>query len=633
MLENESRYMLIKERLTAVRRFLLTAVFSCSTTLGMLFALPSSAQTAEQNLDVVGTQAGISGGADLFTIIGRIINISLGFVGIILLGMLLYAGYLWMTSGGDATKIDQAKGYIRNSIIGLIIIASSFAIVNFILNQLAGGGGFGGGTGTGPAGGGGMGFPSSAGSLGGGIIETHIPTRDALNVPRNTPIVITFKEPMQIESIIKDWTEATSGTVTGLNNDTIKIYPTGARDQALTSAQARVRFTPDRQTFVIRPVELLGTQMSDTDYTVELLGGRTGLRLADGSSAFGGAFASGYRWQFQVSTVVDNTPPKVSSIIPSGGGTYAPNIVVQINFNEPVDPTAAAGAWNGTAGFTNVEVRATNAAGAETRPSGEFRISNGYRTVEFTTDLACGTNSCGSTVYCLPSDASINVTAKAPTLSDTPPQAFLSGSGYDGITDMVGNALDGNADGETQGSDGDAVAGNDNYDWSFGTRGAPNLAAPRIESTEPIAGDLVDSSNRAPDHNPIANFDSVLQSSTINTENIRLQTNESSELGDTFWWQTSNDPLTDAGAVATLTDIATKGRLTIDHRLFLPATSTAPGAAVPTYQPMIKSGVQNVYQNCFNPAASDRCAAGSRNPNCCDGRPQSGACSDLTPTP
>lgn len=599
----------------------------------MMLALPSNAQTAQQNLDVIGTQAGIGGGADLFTIIGNIINIALGFVGVILLGLLLYAGYLWMTSGGDAAKVDQAKAYIKNSIIGLVIITSSFAIVNFILSQLAGTTGLGGGTGAGPFGGGGVGFPGSAGSLGGGIIETHLPTRDALNVPRNTPIVITFKEPMQIESFIKDWTEATSGTVTGLNSDTIKIYPSGNRDQALTSAQARVRFTPDKQTFVIRPVDLLGNQMSNTDYTVELAGGRAGIRIADGSAAFGGAFASGYRWQFQVSTVVDNTPPRVSSVIPSDGGVFAPNIVVQLNFNEPIDPTAAAGAWNGSSGFTNIQVRATDAAGTESRPSGEFRISNGYRTVEFTTDLACGTNSCGSTVYCLPTDASIGVIAKAPTLSDTPPQAFLSGSGYDGITDMVGNALDGNADGDAQGSDGDAVAGNDDFSWSFGTRGAPNLAAPRIESTDPIAGDLTDSSNLAPDHNPVANFDSVLQSSTINTDNIRLQSNEPSDLADTFWWQTQNDPLTDAGAVAALTDIATKGRLTVDHRLYVPATSTAPGATVPTYQPMIRSGVQNVYQNCFNPAASDRCAAGSRNPNCCDGRPQSGACTDLTPTP
>jgi hypothetical protein len=603
------------------------------TLCAMRYAAPVFAQTSQENLDVIGTQAGISGGADLFTIIGNIINVALGFVGIVLLGLLLYAGWLWMTSEGDAKKIDSAKMMIRNAIIGLLIIVSSFAIVNFILAQLAGITGFGTGTGTGPFGGGGFGFPGSAGSLGAGVIETHLPQRDATGVPRNTPIVITFKEPIRIDSFIKDWTEATSGTVVGLNDDVIKIYPTASRDQSLTSAQARVRFTPDHKTFVIRPVDLLGNPTSNTDYTVELLGGRTGVVLEDGTAAFGGAFASGYRWQFQVSTVVDNTPPRITAVIPSDGGTFAPNIVVQINFNEPVDPTAAAGVWSGTAGFTNVEVRATPASGAEVRPSGEFKISNGYRTVEFTTDLACGTNSCGSTVYCLPTDASIAVIAHAPTLSDTPPQAFLSGSGYDGITDMVGNALDGNGDGDTQGSDADSTPGNDDYGWSFGTRGAPNLSAPRIESTDPIAGDLMDSSNLPLDSNPTADFDSVLQSSTVNSDTIELQTNEPSDMADTFWWSLSQDPLTETGAIAGVGDIATKGRLTVDHRIYSPASSTDPGAVVPTYQPMIRSGVQNVYQNCFNPAASDRCAADASDPNCCDGRAQTGACSDLTPTP
>ncbi|MCE9586621.1 Ig-like domain-containing protein [Candidatus Uhrbacteria bacterium] len=598
--------------------------------LAVASAAPVFAQGPDTaGLEAVGSAAGIAGSSDLLTIIGRIINVALGFVGILLLGLLLYAGYLWMTSGGEAAKVDQAKSYIRNAIIGLVIITSSFAIVSFILGQLAGVAGLGGG-GAGPGGGGASGFPGSAGALGAGIIETHYPQRGATGVPRNTPIVITFKEPIRPESFIKDWTEATSGTVTGLNDLAVKIYPTADRTLALTSAQASVRFTADRKTFVIRPVDFLGNPTTDTDYTVELIGGRTGIILADGTAALG---SSGYIWQFQVSTVVDNTPPRITAVIPSDGGRYAPNVVIQINFNEPIDPTAAGGLWDGTAGFTNIEVRATPAVGAEVRPSGEFRISNGYRTVEFTTDLACGTNSCGSTVYCLPRDSSIAVIAKAPTLSDTPPQAFLSGSGYDGIVDMVGNALDGNGDGDAQGSDTDSTPGNDDYGWTFGTESEPNLSAPRIESTDPIAGDLIDSSNQPLDKNPVANFDSVLQSSTVNSETVEIQSNEPSSMADTWWYSLSQDPLTDAGVVAGVGDIATKGRLTVDHRLYSPATSTGPGAVAPTYQPIIHSGVQNVYQNCFNPAASDRCTANSTEPNCCDGNSQTGACSDLIPTP
>lgn len=622
MLENGSRARSLIQRV-----FVSVALFSLS------YAMPAFAQTAlsPDNLNAVGAQSGIAGGSDLTTIIGRIIYVALSFVGIILLGLLIYAGYLWMTSGGDAAKIEQAKSYIKNAVIGLVIIVSSFAITSFILAQLAGVAGFGGGSGTAPFGNGYNSFPSHAGSLGSGIIESHLPQRNATGVPRNTPIVFTFKEPIRLNSVIKGWTETTSSTDRDLNDLAIKIYPAGFRDQALVFNKAAVRYTSDRKTFVIRPTELLGNAITDTDYVVELIGGGTGILLDDGSAAFGGTFGAGYSWPFQVSTIVDNTPPRVESVVPSDGGTFAPNVVVQMNFSEPIDPTAAGGIWDGTGGFSNVEVRSTKtspASSPEVRPSGEFRVSNGYRTVEFTTNLACGTNSCGNTIYCLPGSSATNVHIKSPTLSSPPsPQALLNaGSGYDGIVDMVGNALDGNENGTSEGP------GTDDYSWGFGTEAEPNLSAPRIESTLPPFGDDVLSSNMPMDSKPVASFDSVLQSSTVNSDTVILQTNEPESMADTFWWTLSQDPLTAAGALVVRPAIASKGRLTIDHRLYSMApTSTPIGGAVPVYQPIIKSGLQNVYQNCFNPAGpaiSTQCT-GIPSANCCNGVYGSGACPDL----
>lgn len=71
------------------------------------------------------------------TIIGNIVNIVLSFLGVLLLVYLIYAGFLWMTSGGDSKKADSAKSYIQNAIIGLIIILASFAISNFVISNLA----------------------------------------------------------------------------------------------------------------------------------------------------------------------------------------------------------------------------------------------------------------------------------------------------------------------------------------------------------------------------------------------------------------------------------------------------------------------------------------------------------------
>ena len=215
----------------------------------------------------------------------------------------------------------------------MLIIASAFAITRFILNQLRNideGIGI---SGLGP--GRGFGLPSAAGSLGGGIIENHLPARNATEVPRNTPVVITFKEPMRLSSLIRDWTDG--GTPTdpsddpdGLNDAVIKIFPTSSTvSAALRTADVRVRYTPDRKTFVLRPVNPIGSPTMEVGYTVKLLAGLSGLLREDGTPAFSGAFSSGYTWSFQVSRVMDITPPQIISVIPRSGGVYAPNIVVQ----------------------------------------------------------------------------------------------------------------------------------------------------------------------------------------------------------------------------------------------------------------------------------------------------------------
>ncbi len=85
-----------------------------------------------------------SSGEYIPAIIGNLINAVLSVIGILLLVYLIYAGFLWMTSGGEDKKAEQAKTMIKNAIIGLLIIATSFVIADFVLNamiQALGGGG------------------------------------------------------------------------------------------------------------------------------------------------------------------------------------------------------------------------------------------------------------------------------------------------------------------------------------------------------------------------------------------------------------------------------------------------------------------------------------------------------------
>lgn len=85
---------------------------------------------------VVADGAGIASTQTPQALVGTVINIILGFLGVLLLLYFLYAGFLWMTSGGDSTQADKAKQYIKNAIIGLVIIVTSFALSSFVLDQL-----------------------------------------------------------------------------------------------------------------------------------------------------------------------------------------------------------------------------------------------------------------------------------------------------------------------------------------------------------------------------------------------------------------------------------------------------------------------------------------------------------------
>lgn len=73
------------------------------------------------------------GTSDLKETVINIINWILGLLGIIAVIMILYAGFQWMTAGGNEDKVASAKKIISAAVVGLIIILLAWAIVNFVL--------------------------------------------------------------------------------------------------------------------------------------------------------------------------------------------------------------------------------------------------------------------------------------------------------------------------------------------------------------------------------------------------------------------------------------------------------------------------------------------------------------------
>lgn len=65
-------------------------------------------------------------------IIINFINYGLTLVGIFFLVSILYAGWQWMSSGGEEDKITDAKKRLKHSVIGAVIIACSLVIVVYV---------------------------------------------------------------------------------------------------------------------------------------------------------------------------------------------------------------------------------------------------------------------------------------------------------------------------------------------------------------------------------------------------------------------------------------------------------------------------------------------------------------------
>ncbi|HBH45762.1 MAG TPA: hypothetical protein DDX47_00125 [Candidatus Jacksonbacteria bacterium] len=81
------------------------------------------------------TELGLGGSTeDIRDQIRRIINIALGFLGIIGVIIVIYGGFLWMSAMGEEDKVEKGKKTIIAGAIGLVIIGIAWTIVSYIIS-------------------------------------------------------------------------------------------------------------------------------------------------------------------------------------------------------------------------------------------------------------------------------------------------------------------------------------------------------------------------------------------------------------------------------------------------------------------------------------------------------------------
>jgi hypothetical protein len=71
-------------------------------------------------------------------LMGRVINAVLGIVGSIALVMFIYGGFVWMTAAGNQESVTKGRNILIWATVGLIVIFSAYALVNFVFKAIGG---------------------------------------------------------------------------------------------------------------------------------------------------------------------------------------------------------------------------------------------------------------------------------------------------------------------------------------------------------------------------------------------------------------------------------------------------------------------------------------------------------------
>ena len=111
-------------------------VLSQAYKLAYLAPLAMAARAnAQVSIDFPTNFAGFSS-QDVKVTIQNIVRIIVGFLGIIVIIIILAGGFKWLTSGGNEDKIAEAKKLISAGVVGLVVVLAAYAIANFVITSL-----------------------------------------------------------------------------------------------------------------------------------------------------------------------------------------------------------------------------------------------------------------------------------------------------------------------------------------------------------------------------------------------------------------------------------------------------------------------------------------------------------------
>lgn len=126
-----------------MKKALFGAVLTIAGVLAMV-ATPVFAVSSQLCDDLSGdpqayAAAGCGNQKDVGTVANAVIEVVLGFAGVIAVCVVIYGGFLFLTSSGDAGKVKKGQDSIKYGIIGLVVSILAYVIVAFVSGMVANG--------------------------------------------------------------------------------------------------------------------------------------------------------------------------------------------------------------------------------------------------------------------------------------------------------------------------------------------------------------------------------------------------------------------------------------------------------------------------------------------------------------
>lgn len=73
---------------------------------------------------------------DLVKVVTNIINWVMGLLGLVAVVVIIWAGFLWMTAGGNEDQLKKAKDKVIQGVIGLVMIMAAWSIAYFVISTV-----------------------------------------------------------------------------------------------------------------------------------------------------------------------------------------------------------------------------------------------------------------------------------------------------------------------------------------------------------------------------------------------------------------------------------------------------------------------------------------------------------------